>query len=147
MARRAAKRDGNEPQIVEALRACGATVAQINEKDIPDLLIGTDRQCEIVKHLLFMINDIGADVKTAQLRCDCKDMEAARNILQEASDKVFSTLKVFCNHTCKQNILIEVKDGYGKLTSGQREWHLSWQGQCDVAKSVDEALQIIGAIE
>ena len=42
-----------------------------------------------------------------------------------------------------RNILIEVKDKHGKLSEGQREWHLHWQGQCAVARSVEEALAIV----
>lgn len=38
--RRAAKRDGNERLIVEALRQVGATVQQLSVKGAPDLLVG-----------------------------------------------------------------------------------------------------------
>ncbi len=38
--RRAAKRDTNEPEIIQALRAAGATVEQLSKKGVPDLLIG-----------------------------------------------------------------------------------------------------------
>ncbi len=38
--RRAAKRDANEPEIIKALRAAGATVEQLSEKGVPDLLVG-----------------------------------------------------------------------------------------------------------
>lgn len=38
--RRAAKRDANEPAIIKALRAVGATVAQVSEKGFPDLVVG-----------------------------------------------------------------------------------------------------------
>lgn len=38
--RRAAKRDGNEPEIIEALKAVGATVYPISAKGVPDLLVG-----------------------------------------------------------------------------------------------------------
>lgn len=38
--RRAAKRDQNEPEIIKALRAVGATVAQVSEKGFPDLVVG-----------------------------------------------------------------------------------------------------------
>jgi len=34
------RRDGNEPEIVECLRAMGASVAQISGRDVPDLAIG-----------------------------------------------------------------------------------------------------------
>lgn len=38
--RRAAARDLNEPAIVDALRAAGATVLHISIRDVPDLLVG-----------------------------------------------------------------------------------------------------------
>lgn len=38
--RRAAKRDENEPDIIKALRAVGATVWQVSEKGVPDLVVG-----------------------------------------------------------------------------------------------------------
>lgn len=88
--RRAAKRDANELEIMDALRAVGATILQINETNAADLLVG------------------------------------------------FRDL----------NFVIEVKDGkYAKLSEGQQEWHDSWQGQRAVVRSIEEALQVIGAIE
>jgi Holliday junction resolvase len=38
--RRAARRDKNEKEIIEALRQAGASVTQISEKGAPDLLVG-----------------------------------------------------------------------------------------------------------
>lgn len=38
--RRAARRDSNEVQIVDALRAAGYTVQRLSEKGCPDLLVG-----------------------------------------------------------------------------------------------------------
>jgi hypothetical protein len=38
--RRAARRDANEPEIVAALKAVGATVQQLSGEDVPDLLVG-----------------------------------------------------------------------------------------------------------
>jgi hypothetical protein len=38
--RRAAKRDANEAEIVEALTRCGATVVRLSQKGVPDLLVG-----------------------------------------------------------------------------------------------------------
>ena len=37
--RRAARRDGSEAEIISALEACGFTVQQLSQKDVPDLLI------------------------------------------------------------------------------------------------------------
>jgi len=42
--RYAAKRDDNEREIIDALRAAGAQVWQLNEQDIPDLLVDFRRQ-------------------------------------------------------------------------------------------------------
>lgn len=38
--RYAAKRDSNEREIVKVLTACGASVAKLSDKGLPDLLIG-----------------------------------------------------------------------------------------------------------
>jgi len=38
--RTAAKRDENEPEIIEALQAIGAKVKQLSQKDCPDLVVG-----------------------------------------------------------------------------------------------------------
>ena len=38
--RRAARKDGNQQQIVDALRDVGATVAVVNQEGLPDLLVG-----------------------------------------------------------------------------------------------------------
>jgi hypothetical protein len=38
--RRRGARDANEPDIVAALEACGAFVVKLDQKDIPDLLVG-----------------------------------------------------------------------------------------------------------
>lgn len=37
--RRAARRDANERQVIDALRACGAYVKQINDEGLADLLV------------------------------------------------------------------------------------------------------------
>ena len=41
------------------------------------------------------------------------------------------------------NILIEIKEGDGKLTPAQIVWHSAWQGQVEVAKNTEEAIGII----
>lgn len=38
--RRAARRDENEPAIVQALEAVGCTVTRLNERGVTDLLVG-----------------------------------------------------------------------------------------------------------
>jgi hypothetical protein len=87
--RRAAKRDVNEPEIIAALKAIGATVKQLNDTNAPDLAVGF------------------------------------RGV----------------------NYFIEVKYKYGKLSDGQRDWHEGWNGQSATVWNVEQALQVIGAIE
>ena len=46
------------------------------------------------------------------------------------------------------NILIEIKEGDGKLTPDQVTWHAVWKGQVSIARTPDEALEIVkNAIE
>lgn len=40
--RHAAKRDANEPEIINALKAAGCRVQQLNDADAPDLLVSRD---------------------------------------------------------------------------------------------------------
>jgi len=42
-----------------------------------------------------------------------------------------------------KNYLVEVKSEKGKLSNGQKEWHLCWNGQVDVLYSVDDAQKFI----
>ncbi len=42
--------------------------------------------------------------------------------------------------------LLEVKGRRGRLTADECEWHLGWRGQCAVVRSVEDALQVIGAV-
>lgn len=43
------------------------------------------------------------------------------------------------------NFLIEVKYGKNGLTPEQRDFFSSWRGQCEIARTSEEALRIIGA--
>ncbi len=50
-----------------------------------------------------------------------------------------------------QNFIIEIKDGSKppskrRLTPDEQDFHDGWNGQIDVAKNIDEALRIIGAL-
>lgn len=45
-----------------------------------------------------------------------------------------------------KNFIIEVKTEYGRLNALQAEWHVTWRGRVDVARTSEEALRIIGAI-
>jgi Holliday junction resolvase len=88
--RRAARRDLNEREVIEALKAVGASVVQISETGAPDLLIGFRQQ----------------------------------------------------------TFLAEVKSPKGKLTDDQLKWHKAWEGrQVSVIRTVEEALQLIGATD
>lgn len=44
------------------------------------------------------------------------------------------------------NTLMEIKTEKGKLNKRQREFFTSWFGKCFVVRTVDEALELIGAI-
>ncbi len=85
--RRAAKVDANQTEIVDALRAAGASVQSLAPvgKGCPDLLVGRG----------------------------------------------------------KLNILMEIKDGTGKLTPDQKEWHEGWRGRVHLVRSVDDALAVL----
>lgn len=41
------------------------------------------------------------------------------------------------------NILIEIKEVEGKLTPAQVVWHAAWQGQVNIAKNKQEAIEIV----
>lgn len=41
------------------------------------------------------------------------------------------------------NVLIEIKEGDGKLTPAQVVWHSDWQGQVSIAKDKQEAIEIV----
>lgn len=45
-----------------------------------------------------------------------------------------------------QNYLLEVKAPKGRLTVFEAAWHEEWSGAVSVVRSVDEALEAIGAI-
>lgn len=59
--RRAAQRDGNEQQIIDAARRCGATVQRLSDRGVPDLLIG-----HIGKTYLVEVKDPEAERGRAQ---------------------------------------------------------------------------------
>ena len=44
----------------------------------------------------------------------------------------------------RRNILIEIKSDNGRLTPGQAIFHRDWPGQIAIARSVEEALEIVG---
>ena len=46
-----------------------------------------------------------------------------------------------------KNFIIEIKTEDGTLTPSQVDFHDGWRGQVDVARTSEEALSIIGAIE
>ena len=58
-----AKRDANEREIIEALKAVGCTVWQVNDEAVPDLLVGT----EDGRNLLFEVKVPGGTLTPKQL--------------------------------------------------------------------------------
>jgi hypothetical protein len=51
-----------------------------------------------------------------------------------------------CGKKTKQNKLIEVKSLTGTLTKAQALFHPTWNGQLAIARTVDEALRIVGLV-
>lgn len=91
--RRAARRDNAEAPIIEALRAAGASVVQL---DVIDLLVGYAPPATGIP----------------------------------------------------ETFLLEIKTEKGKLTKSQIEFIKNWRGgKIGVARTPEEALKIIGAIE
>lgn len=45
-----------------------------------------------------------------------------------------------------RNYLMEIKVNKGKPTPMQDVWHMTWQGQVVIVRTVDEALHVIGAL-
>lgn len=43
----------------------------------------------------------------------------------------------------KYNVLLEIKDGDGKLTPQQIIWHADWQGQAAIVRTAVEAIQAV----
>jgi hypothetical protein len=41
------------------------------------------------------------------------------------------------------NVLLEIKEGDGKLTPQQVIWHHGWRGQCAVVKTKEEAIKAV----
>jgi hypothetical protein len=52
-----------------------------------------------------------------------------------------------CGKKARQNKLIEVKSLTGTLTPEQKLFHPCWNGQIEIAHTVDEALRIVGLIK
>lgn len=85
---RAAKRDKNERHIIRFLERCGASVVQLDDPGVPDLLI------------------------------------AYRGL----------------------NLLCEVKGPSGKLTTEQRAFFATWQGQKAVVRTIADVKQVLRSI-
>lgn len=50
----------------------------------------------------------------------------------------------FCLKKFKQNKLVEVKTLTGTLTPAQKLFHPCWNGQLTIARTIDDALRIVG---
>ena len=51
-----------------------------------------------------------------------------------------------CLKKFKQNKLIEVKSLTGTLTPDQKLFHPCWNGQLSIARTIDDALRIVGIL-
>jgi hypothetical protein len=87
--RKAGKKDLNQAAIVSELRSIGCSVQILNEKGVPDLLVG------------------------------------------------FRGL----------NYLFEVKALKGRKTTAQVDWHLCWNGQMAVIRTLDDALALLPGLK
>lgn len=45
----------------------------------------------------------------------------------------------------RANYLIEIKNGDADLTPDEKVFHAGWQGQIAIARTIEEALEIVGA--
>lgn len=59
--RQAAKRDGNEGEIIKALRDAGATVQQLSATGVPDLLVGYRGEFNILMEIKMPKADLTKD--------------------------------------------------------------------------------------
>ena len=112
--RRASRIDKNQPMIVEALRAEGASVVHLHQlgKGIPDLLVGLEG-ITIVGHVSPPLLE-----------------------LLEALDE--------CRVYNGANLLIEVKMPGKDLTDDEAEFFEEYRGQREMVFSPKEALNLIG---
>lgn len=107
-----------------ALHALGASATRISNSWGKEMPKSTDgNQAEIVADL----RKAGATVQTLhEVGYGCPDLVVGYRGI---------------------NYLIEIKTEYGILNSCQVAWHWCWRGQVDEARTSEEALRIIGAIE
>ncbi|HWT00202.1 MAG TPA: hypothetical protein VN256_08140 [Pyrinomonadaceae bacterium] len=52
-----------------------------------------------------------------------------------------------CSKKFRQNKLVEVKTLTGTLTKEQQLFHPCWAGQLSIARTIDDALKIVGLIK
>ena len=43
-----------------------------------------------------------------------------------------------------RNFLVEIKTPTGRLSPGQKEWHINWPGQNAICRTLDDILKVIG---
>jgi len=122
------KVDANQPEIVETLRACGASVQSIHTvgQGCPDILVGAEGLT-----IVFGPKMGKADAEYL-VHTVCSFMLGDRA-------KVYSGA----------NMLVEIKDGEKppskrKLTSDEKEWHEKWEGQVTIWESASDALRAMG---
>lgn len=68
MPKYAARRDANESEIIAALIAAGYSVAQINARDVPDLIVGGIMADGQPGNLLMEVKDSGGKLSDGQRR-------------------------------------------------------------------------------
>lgn len=113
--RRDARVDKNQPIIVEALRAGGASIVHLHQlgKGIPDILCGLEG-ITIVGHV------------SEQL------LEILRMALED------------CTIYHGANLLLEIKMPGKDLTDDESKFFEEYKGQCTMVFSPEEALELIG---
>jgi hypothetical protein len=112
--RRAARVDENQPIIVEALRAGGASIVHLHQlgQGIPDILVGAPG-VTIVGH-----------------------------VSEELLELIRSIDGLIIHHGA--NLLIEIKPPGGDLTDDEAKFLEEYRGQMTVVFSAEEALELIG---
>ena len=112
--RQAARKDGNQDIIIEALEAGGANIVRLHQlgHGVPDILVGLPS--------LTIVG--GVSQKLIELL------------------KSIDGLVVFHG----ANLLMEIKMPGGKLTDDEDEFFKNHRGQCVVVYSAEEALDLIG---
>lgn len=111
--------DKNQPEIVKAIRATGASVSHTHSlgHGFPDIVVGVDGLTLVGNFNKNQVRDLLKNVKGLHIEAGA-------------------------------NLLVEIKDGAQpkskkKLTPDEAKWHMEWLGQISVVDSVRAALLMI----